>query len=438
MNKAININRQLILPAKHVGSFLLLIFLATFSPTSIWPSFPVSLEPITVLAIGLLLFYKIYTTIGFEAFYQKYKVELLLLTVYFSVCFLSLYLNRHRYADTPEIIRYGITFIMITASFPAAIFLFMLPQNESKLSLSRFKYSSYSPWIYFVLLTLMALFQGIDFESAKFAGQFFVTSEIWPTKDINGFFRVSTDLAPVLALLLICSTIYLFSIKNQSYLFCLLITFILAVVIAAIFTGARIFFLIVIISLTFNFFKLTRRNFVLVCSACVFLIILVHLLMYLAVMLGNNTLVYKLDSLFPYLKALNFGNFIFFGDFIPKIQTGFFNGRLELWQLAWSLINDNWLLGVSNGGFRFANNYLVSNTHNIFFQVLIDGGIIAFSIICLLIFRCSAYLKSVAVLPLAFSLLVDFQLDHSLPWNISVAYLVTIITIMTSRKVKYE
>jgi len=46
-------SQQQRLPVKHVGSFLLLMFIATFKPTAIWLGATVSLEPYTVLVMGL-------------------------------------------------------------------------------------------------------------------------------------------------------------------------------------------------------------------------------------------------------------------------------------------------------------------------------------------------------------------------------------------------
>ena len=417
-----------LLPAKHVGSFLFLMFIATFRPTAIWPNFPISLEPIAVLVIALLLFYKIYATIGFKAFYQKYKVELLLLTAYFAVCFLSLYLNRFRYADTHEIIRYGITFIVITMSFPAAIFLFLLPQNKIGLSLSRFKVSGYLPWIYFALLALMAIWQYFDFESAKSVGQFFVSSEIWPIKNINSFFRISTDLGAVLAICIIVLFFVFYELvsvrlyKNQFFKF--LVFVFIACLIAGVVSGSRVFLLLILFGFLCLVYQTVKRIPKLFVPSIILLIVVFHLLVFFT----SYRAVEKLSIFLPYILPLRNGEVLFLSDVVPRISLDLFSDRLPIWNDAFSLIKESFLFGVSNGGFRFYWESTSQNTHSIVFQILIESGVFGVVVLFFLIMRIYGktikyHLNNSVFLLVFLALLFDYQLDHSLFWNVSIAFL---------------
>lgn len=411
-----NLNKpHQILPIKNVGCFLFLIFIATFRPAAIWPDFTMSLEPIAVLSIGLLLFYKILTTIGFLAFWQKFNVVLLLLAAYCSVCVLSLYLNLHRYADSHEVIRYGVTFIVISMSFPATILLFSLPQSERGLSLSRFKFSAYLPWVYFALLALMILWQFIDFESSKVLGQYFISAEIWPNRDVNGFFKVSSDLALILASL----TILFLSHAGKSterigqvlFLVVAILFFISGLVI-----GSRTFF---VLATLFVLKLLWSANIAGKHKALLILVgfVAVHLL----VMFSGISTLGKFQLSLPYLGPLYFGVPFTSSDFSFQFNL-ITSGRSDIWLSAIELIKDNVLFGTSNGGFRLSHPDL-KNTHNVFLQVLIDTGLVGASILLGLCYHLRRKLLDIFVVLLIVSLLTDFQLDHSLPYIICVGFL---------------
>jgi len=158
------------------------------------------------------------------------------------VCFLSLYLNRGYYQDSQTLIRYGVTFIVISGSFPTALFLFALPESNKGVTLRKFKYSRNLPWLYFAAMGLMVIWQYIDFAGAQSIGQFFIASEARPNGNISGFFRVSTDLAPVLAILFVAIGSYLY-VSARSAARAAWLSLAILLLMAGSLIGSRVFFL---------------------------------------------------------------------------------------------------------------------------------------------------------------------------------------------------
>jgi O-antigen ligase len=426
LNTVAQPKQPLKLPTKHVGSFLLLIIVATFNLSIIWPNFTLSLEPITILIIGLLLIYKIYTTLGFAEFFRRYKIELALLVSYFLVCLLSLYLNIHRYADGQEVIRYGITFIVITASFPAGILLFILPQNTKGLSLSRYQYSYLVPWIYFLLLALMTIWQYFDFESSKHLSRFFVSSEIWPEKNINGFFRVSTDTGVVFAIAAMTLVQLGLRWTKRPYNRIFFTVLLSALMLAGLFSGSRTFLLVAMIFVLIMCLRAIRFDLKLTLLVGLTIVILFHLL----VIFSAYRTVEKLSVFLPYLLPLRNGSVFFVQDLWPNFSMGIFADRLPIWESALVVISENPLLGISNGGFRLYDDSLISNTHSLPLQFLVDSGWIGMLLFLSLMFWLLIRLRRqqydlLIVMMLSITLLLDFQFDHSLPWIITIAFLLS-------------
>jgi O-antigen ligase len=77
-----------------------------------------------------------------------------------------------------------------------------------------------------------------------------------------------------------------------------------------------------------------------------------------------------------------------------------------------------------------ANQYAEQNTHNVFLQVLNDAGVIGAGLILAFITRVIFIAKDkmitiLAVIVILSSSLVDYFIDHSVPWVIVVAYFYT-------------
>ena len=330
-----------------------------------------------------------------------------------------------------EIVRYGLTFIVITACFPIAVFLFLLPQAQRGLSLSNFRYSEYIPWTFFLLLGLMSIWQSIDFDSSKSLAQYFVSSEVWPIANVNGFFRVSTDLSFILALLVVVAVSsyksYIHTSTNikTKALFLLMI---MVLVIAGVQSGSRAFLLILFATIGVLFFTFLKHQRLF----AIYIILITIVAFHLIAIVGPDSMVHRLSSFLPYLKPLHHGDFLFLTEFIPVLSIEAFSDRVPIWHSATEILSQNWLLGVSNGGFRLSSENVANNTHTMLLQFIIDAGIVGLVILALLSRRiyqkltnsghrlCANYI----IVAVVAGLLVDFQMDHSVPWIIATAFLI--------------
>jgi O-antigen ligase len=157
---------------------------------------------------------------------------------------------------------------------------------------------------------------------------------------------------------------------------------------------------------------------------------LVVVLFHLAV-LSSEYSHQRMANVFPYLgKLADEQAEIELKDFVPVISDESLGGRAVIWRRAFSLWSENPLLGVSNGGFKVSEGAqnTINNTHNYVVQVFVDSGLIGLGIIVLLVIKVARRVKPAqwpVVLAAVGSLQVENYLDHSLPWILGAAWLIT-------------
>ncbi|XOV79165.1 MAG: O-antigen ligase family protein [Aestuariibacter sp.] len=409
---------------KHVGSYTLLFFLSVFNPFSVIDDLPFSLAPLTVLATLLLLIYKIKHTLGFTLFWQRYRVEIVLIVLYQAITLASLLHNSFRYNDTQEFVNWGLTFIIVQGTLPMAIFLYLLPQNESGLSLTKLKYSWVLPPLICIFIGALATLQKIDYELSENISRFFIASYFDSASNIRSVFAISTDLGAISAIMAI-SYLFLLAYALKLGLNKVLVLTLFAVVFGVsggLLSGSRVFlamFGIGILLLSFINFKERPLTLIILLFQC----LLIGLLFVSIVPLKSAI---KITDLVPVALPLNAGLPVIISDIFPQGVSNFFSDRIMLWTRAIEQVSANPLLGISNGGFRLIGESVgetkVNNTHNILVQAAVDGGILGLSILLALIFTTYRKIKSLSTLVIfciCFAcLMVDNFVDHSLPWII--------------------
>lgn len=419
----------------HVGSFLLLVFLSTFNATSVFEWWKISLEPITFLALILLLVYKVHAACGFKQFVLKFKVEIGLIVAYQLVSLFTLWTNLENYESNAHALRFGLHFIVLSSSMPAALWLFSLESNSKRLSLSRYDWSTNLVWLWFLAIAILTVWQVYDYQSSKVVSRFFVGSEIWPEENINSVFRINTDLGTILSLSLVCFLILIRARFNtlSRPMVTVLVSLCIACFIAGISTGSRNFLLTFFVG--FIVLALTSirgdRNYRLgIVLLCLF-VLSMHI-----VVLSSPYALLKLSSIFPYLRVLSVGEVLALSDLIPNLDEQAFAGRMEIWKKAVEVIQANPLFGVSNGVSRELINPAVGgNSHNFILQILLDAGLVGFLLFLMLVGKVLQRLKmsgSLLILAPVLCMLLtalsfDYYLDHSLPWILSTSYFLAVL-----------
>ena len=178
-------------------------------------------------------------------------------------------------------------------------------------------------------------------------------------------------------------------------------------------------------AITVVFASLWKRSKVLLMTA----LPLFAIVFYYSAYVLPSRLVNKLGRNIPHFENVRQGTETSIIDLWPNLSFSSLGRRGPLWESALSLFRENPLLGVSNGGFRLADECAcrLGNTHNILLQSAIDAGILGLVIMCLLlayvIHKSAQNIWSLAfVLGVISTLMVDNFTDHSYAWIIVVSF----------------
>lgn len=434
---------------RHVGSFSLLLLLSVFQPRSVWPEFSIPFVPLVLLVLGLILFYKVWLTIGIKGVWQKYRVELGLFAAYEAVCFISLFLNRDLYPTTADFIRWGLTFPIFQMSIPMAALLFVLPQNERGVSLTQSlknrKSNTATPLVALTIaFCVMATWQHIDYASAWEVFRFSIADNLNPAigdiramlernpqiSVVSSFFAINTDLgaiASVVGVFTLALVLHYKTSSNDLTLHLMALMLFIFVFSTGILSEGRVFLVGSGVGILATLFRVAKQHKLLGFQVLIALILFAHLLMLFLSPLYHE----KMAAFLPYLNGMYSETSLNAKDFIPNFDLESFGHRAQIWSLAANLVQENYLFGVSNGYFRLLAESLwgtaLNNAHNVYLQVLIDSGIIGSLILATLAFRIIRKLNSLALtilLTAGATLLVDNFTDHSLSWIIVVIYLI--------------
>ena len=148
----------------------------------------------------------------------------------------------------------------------------------------------------------------------------------------------------------------------------------------------------------------------------------IPIVLHIVLMFANPELIHKLQSSAPYLGSLYYGVPFFAHDLTISLDFAS-TGREELWLNAVTLIRDNPFFGVSSGAFRLQYSEL-HNTHNLLLQNMINAGLVGGAILTCLAYHLRQYILRLPILLLFVTLLVDFPLGHSLPYIISISFII--------------
>lgn len=443
------------LPLKHVGSFSFLLLLATIRPAGFISALQFPIAPIAALAIGFLLLFKIHHTIGFKAFFQQYKVELLLVTVYEIICTLSILMNHDRYADLQQMLRWGFTFVIIQGIFPVCLLLFLLPQNTTGWSITRSRWRTVVPFSLLGFIAFNAIWQYVHSSSAFVINQLFISADYYGylvnklsippqealvtwSDDIMSIFAIGTDLGSISAITV--STLILLTVSQRHAI-----------------NRQQFFGLILLIALFITAGILSgSRNFILTLGMFCFLLIFVmsniatlhKLLLLLALFLLVNVATYfapavmvnKLSSALPYLDPLHAGQCITPDLWRINIDERIFGARWPMWTRIFDTYTQHPIVGISNGGFRLTEGLHreIYNTHNVFLQIINDSGTLGLIVMLAIAYRVisnvrnntaiNGHLVAIISLSIIATSSVDFFADHNVPWIILCTYCLSTVS----------
>lgn len=417
------------IPARF-SLFLCLLTLSLIKPSQFLPIPALPLIPVTLCLMLILSLLMVLKNEALRTYYSNFKWELGLFFGYIFLSLVSLLLNLGAYSNFSEIVYFGIVPIAVTFSLVLLNLLFN-PATLTVAGETPHKWRGFTLSV-FVAFCIVAVWQFVDYFSANAITQYFVSSELPREKDhynVRSLFRINTDFGPIMALLCVAlcchmRNLYRYQVLglSNSLIFglCLALFFFSGMI-----SGSRNFLFTLAMGLLAFAIPLFRRR-----PKVVLVVAVGFLLLLQGGIFSSDTLRNKYGAYFPYINKIHAGQPVTANDFIPSLKgkNTSFTGRLALWNRALDEIAEQPLLGISNGAFKLSlqSESFVNNTHNLFFQVLVDSGIIGLGLVLMLLYR----LHRIAPednKPLFWAILAclmfDYYLDHSLPWLICTAWL---------------
>ena len=409
----------------HVGTFLLLLALAIARPEGLFPGIGLPVGPLCLLAALVILPCKIHSTLGLPDFWKQYWLPLLLVLSYQLLCIASLMYNMDRYKDLAEFVRWVVVFIAGQMLLPLCIFIFLLPgetPRPSRVSLAGML------GLGIAAIPASVLLQVYFPDIAALAIQYFVGGDILSIQSpIRGVLATSTDLGAISAIL--CWTALALASHNARHTRKVAIFFAL---------WTAVFAYVGILSVSRNFILFMGVSAVTLVSASLWakgkLLIAPALLgltslLYASAYTMPKVLLYDLGRVIPYFDKVRTDGEISVKDLLPHFSFESLGARAPLWESAIKLIADNPFIGISNGGFRLADDCFCSkgNTHNILLQSAIDAGALGFVLVSLIlsyVITKSAHDKWLLALVLGVvaTLMADNFTDHSYAWVVIVSF----------------
>ena len=422
------------LQIRHIGTFSLLLCLATVRPDFVFPNTGLPVGPLVLLFGFAALLWKVIATIGFGEFVQRNKTLLILVFSYQFLCLISLAVNYSRYDDYYNLARWGFTFIAAQTLLPICVLIFSLPQHHHRLSLTT---SAAGGWILAALgliIPLMAFLQAFSpLLSIKLLSPFVASAiPIIPGYDVRGIFAAPTDLGAISGAISWTLGVCAFFTRSSNPLLAIFMA-VLALLNfgAGLLSDSRNFILfnLVVFAAMTTLHLWSASKLKAICTG-----LLIIPLFYLSMLVLPNGLLIGIGKFIPAFEKSAMNEAIQLSDLIPAISVTSLDERGRLWVTAWELVEKNPIIGISNGGFRLLNNSLpIHNTHNLFLQSLIDAGVAGFTVICIGLLAIIKSAKgNTPLLAFVFGIIATLQvdnfIDHSYAWVIIITFCFSIMT----------
>lgn len=410
--------------------FFVLFLLSVLSP-------PVAFEHINVLMVVaalasiLLLSLKVlFEDRRYIAIFNEYRVEIALIGGYALVSFVALLMHIEVFEGSIFALAfYGLSPIAIWCSMPLIWLVFKFSDANSK---------AYwlLGWSVFVVLAVVGIWQVFDYQGAKTVTQFFVANDRLDPDDgnVSSLTRISTDFGVIMAFAGIASAIS-FGQTRQTNLRRFFIALTVLFCIAGLLSGSRNFLLTAMIGTLLLSLKNIKKNYLLLLAVGGLFVVGLSLLS-----LVNEGIAKRFAVIFPFLAKLQTDQVIGWRDMLFIFQDQVYtSGRALIWSYVIETWKDNFFFGTSHRSFNIVLaqvgdgsgiGSITTSSHNIIMQSIVDGGLIGLCIMLTLIYRiyrrCAAGNQTTLFLVVLLSMMVDYYLDHSLPWMICAGWVLNV------------
>jgi len=376
---------------------------------------PINLENINrymgillMLLLTLVFLISYFRDYNYRHLHSKYLFEIILIVLFLMVNFISLWLNQERFDSIISIVIFGFASMAVWSAF----FMSWLIYSDNHYSNGR-----WLGWGLVLFLAFVAWWQLYDYSGATQLTQYFVSADAHTAKGISSITRWHTIYGVIAAVGIIVVLQTMMRVRNDWW--------------------ARIVYLLIICLFAYTGLLGESRNFLFTLAIGLLLLVLQYfyrhpktiLLLVLicvaavhALLLNNERLMRDYGQIFPYIHKFKQAQLPSYDDFIPKINNHSLTGREDLWRQGYRLWQQSPWIGIGAGSYRAMNqdDEQHRNLHNFYFQVLVDTGVIGFSILLLLLvlllrraYRANNMLILITIMA---SLLFDNYLDYSFAW----------------------
>jgi O-antigen ligase len=136
----------------------------------------------------------------------------------------------------------------------------------------------------------------------------------------------------------------------------------------------------------------------------------------------------KAGQILPYIEKIYDNERILPRDFVPRFDSQAMSSRPEYWLKAVALFKTSPWIGIGLGQFNVRSGLgWVTNVNNIYLNILTECGVIVFLVLSYVLIKFLWNRRGIQIFPVLMMLVViglfDNQYDHSLSWNLTVAWM---------------
>jgi len=393
--------------------FIILFLFFTFKNIFIWKTLP--LIPLTGLIIIFIMGFILKNEIiNFVKSLNKLHHVIILITI--IILCINFYISQYKIFFIKSVVKY-FTFILLTL-----IFVIIKKQNYKNFIIS-----------WFIIIELFGICENFFYKQLKpilfYIDQFGVRE--YPK--ITSIFIHHNIFGVFCAIVGAYSLINLFSIKNNHIKILSIIAIITSIygIILSTSKNALLSFLIATI-----IYSLLRGD---INTKIILLIIFIFLLGGIYFTCKNSRIVaYRLGKALPAPIKIYKNQKLKIKDFYPKFKSGL-NGRERFWQIGLNLFKKSPYFGIGIGQFRLKNKINKRyNLHNLYVQMLVEGGIFLFLIfIFYIIYFLIKFYPSIyysIYIAILVSICFDNFFDYSFLWNIFASWIFSEIIFNINQK----
>lgn len=276
----------------------------------------------------------------------------------------------------------------------------------------------------FILINAVAIWEYFDFPSVKPLLDAALRSDSYKRGSISSLFPGTTGYGPwaaVAGIFFLLRFLHKMSAKTFGWLELACAAVCIA---GALLAGSRTGLVGLGIGLVAVFFAVSSKRKIYIGVIGITAVIVIHVIAF-----NHSFVARKVGTFLPYFKHIQSPeNISWPRDFVPVMDSDLMHSRILRWQTAIKLFKQHPFTGIGLGQYNIKSGYgWEQNAHNVFLNILAEGGVIlfvsVFGFILLFALRKKNAILLIVLLVLGVMGIFEHPYDHSLPWNLTTAWM---------------